>query len=315
MSFAAPAYLAAVLVVPLVAALWAWQRRRRRRFAVRFPGATVIAGVLGTAPAWRRRVPPALLACAAVLLAVALARPQASVAVAVERASVMLVTDESGSMSATDVQPSRLDAAQQAARSFMDRVPDTLLVGFVGYSSAVQAQLEPTVEHATVESAIDGLRADGGTATGDALTAALDRLEARRGKDGKTAPAAIVLLSDGKTTDGSDPTLAAARAAKLKIPIYTVALGTPDGVVAGPIGEPVPVPPDPETLRQIAEQSGGRAFATGDAGELDQVYEQLGSRIGTRTEQREISVGFAAGGLLLLLGGLGTGLRWRGRIA
>ena len=162
MTFAAPTYLAAVLVVPLVAALWAWQRRRRHRFAVRFPGATVVAGVLGTAPAWRRRVPPALLACAAVLLAVALARPQASVAVAVERASVMLVTDESGSMSATDVQPSRLDAAQQAARSFMDRVPDKLLVGFVGYSSAVQAQLEPTTDHDAVESAIDGLRPTAG---------------------------------------------------------------------------------------------------------------------------------------------------------
>jgi len=315
MSLAAPTYLAAALVVPLVAALWAWQSRRRRRFAVRFPGATVIAGVLGAAPAWRRRVPPALLACAALLLAVALARPQASVAVPVERASVMLVTDESGSMSATDVEPSRLDAAKQAARSFIDRVPDRLLVGFVGYSSEVQTQLEPTVEHETVESAIDGLRADGGTATGDALTAALDRLEARRGKDGAIAPAAIVLLSDGKTTDGTDPSIAAARAAKLKIPVYTVALGTPDGVVTGPMGEPIPVPPDPATLRAIAEQSGGRAFETGDAGELDQVYEQLGSRIGTRTEEREVSAGFAAGGLLLLLGGLGTGLRWRGRIA
>lgn len=314
MTFAAPAYLAAALVVPLVAALWLWQSRRRRRFAVRFPGATVIAGVLGTAPAWRRRVPPALLACAALLLAVALARPQASVAVAVERASVMLVTDESGSMSATDVQPSRLAAAQSAARSFMGRVPDKLLVGFVGYSSGVQTQLEPTVQHDTVASAIDGLQPDGGTATGDALTAALDRLEARRGKDGRTAPAAIVLLSDGATTDGSDPTVAAKRAARIGIPIYTVALGTPDGVVAGPQGQPIPVPPDPATLRQIAQRSGGRAFQTGDAGELDQVYQQLGSRIGTRTEQREISVGFAAGGLILLLGGLGTGLRWRGRI-
>jgi len=126
--------------------------------------------------------------------------------------------------------------------------------------------------------------------------------------------AAIVLLSDGANTVGQDPITVAQRARKLKIPVYTVALGTPDGVVTGPMGEPIPVPPDPATLRQIAEQSGGRAFETGDAGELDEVYEQLGSRIGTRTEQRELSVGFAAGGLLLLLGGLGTGLRWRGQI-
>ncbi len=315
MSYAAPAFLAAMAVVALVAALWAWQRRRRRSFAVRFPGATVMAGVLGAAPAWRRRVPPALLACAAVLLSVALARPQATIAVPVERASVMLLTDESGSMAATDVDPSRLEAARGAARAFMEQAPDRLLVGFVGYSDQVQAMVEPTLDHQAVETAIDGLRAGGGTATGDALTVALDRLEARRGTDGATAPAAIVLLSDGKTTDGTDPTAAAARAARLRIPVYTVALGTSEGDVEGPMGEAIPVPPDPETLRGIAEQSGGRAFATADAAELDQVYEQLGSRIGTRTEQREVSVAFAAGGLLLLLGGLVTGLRWRGRVA
>lgn len=315
MTFAAPAFLAALLAVPLLAALWAWQRRRRRRFAVRFPGAPTVAGVVGTAPAWRRRLPPALLACAAVLLALAVARPQASVAVPVERASVVLVTDESGSMAATDVQPTRLDAARDAARSFMERVPDTLLVGFVGYSNAVQAQLEPTLDHDAVEAAIGGLRAEGGTATGDALTAALDRLEARRGQDASPPPAAIVLLSDGETTSGADPAEAAARAQQLGVPIYTVALGTPDGTITGPAGQPVPVPPDPETLAEIAQLSGGRAFATGDAGELDEVYEQLGSRIGTRTEQREVTVAFTAGALALLLGGLGTGVRWRGRVA
>ncbi|HEX8102709.1 MAG TPA: VWA domain-containing protein [Solirubrobacteraceae bacterium] len=315
MSFASPAFLAGALLVPLLGAFWAWQVRRRRRYAVRFPGAAVLAGVSGTVPRRRRRVPAALLACSALALAVAAARPQATVAVPVERASVMLVTDESGSMSAGDVRPSRLDAARGAARTFLDRVPDKLLVGFVGYSGSIVSQLEPTTDHGAVETAIDGLRADGGTATGDALTAALDRLQARRGADGRRAPAAIVLLSDGKTTDGTDPAVAAARAAKLGIPIYTVALGTPDGVVTGPMGQPVAVPPDPETLRRIAQVSGGRAFETGDAGELDAVYEDLGSKIGTRTEKREVTAAFAGGALLLLLGGLGTGVRRRGRVA
>jgi Ca-activated chloride channel family protein len=145
--------------------------------------------------------------------------------------------------------------------------------------------------------------------------AALDRLEARKGSDGALAPAAIVLLSDGKTTEGPAPTAAAERARKLGIPISTVALGTSEGVVAGPNGEPIAVPPDPETLAQIAETSRGAAFAAGDAGELDRVYERLGSRIGTRQEEREVSAAFAAGGLVLLLGGLGTGLRRRSVLA
>ena len=150
----------------------------------------------------------------------------------------------------------------------------------------------------------------------DALTAALDRLEARKAEDGELPPAAIVLLSDGKTTQGGDPLEAAARARRLGVPVYTVALGTPEGVVSGgPLGEPIPVPPDPETLRAIARESGGRAFEVDDADALEQVYEDLGSRVGTRPERRELTAAFAGASLLLLAGGLGTGLRWRGRVA
>jgi Ca-activated chloride channel family protein len=312
MSFAAPWFLTAVALVPLTALLHVAARRRRRRFALRHPGAALAAGVAAVVPAWRRRLPAVLLGAAAVALAVSLARPQATVAVPIERASVMLVTDESGSMLAADVEPSRLEAAQDAARSFLDEVPDELLVGLIGYSATVQGQLEPTTDHQQVRAAVDALRADGGTATGDALTAALERLEARRDSDGKTAPAAIVLLSDGKTTEGSDPLVAADRAAELKIPIFTVALGTDEGFVLGPQGEPLPVPPDPATLQAVAERSGGRAFAVEDADALSEVYEDLGSRIGTREEEREVSAAFAGVGLLLLAGGLGSGLRLRG---
>ena len=144
--------------------------------------------------------------------------------------------------------------------------------------------VEPTLDHSTVTDAIDGLSAQGGTATGDALTAALDRLEARRDKDGDTAPAAIVLLSDGQTTDGSDPLEAADRAKRLSVPISTIALGTAAGTIIGPSGDAFPVPPDPETLRAIADRSGGRAYAVDDADQLDRVYEELGSRIGTEQE-------------------------------
>jgi Ca-activated chloride channel family protein len=314
MTFAAPSYLLALLAIPLVGAAYAVARRRRRRLAVRFPATAVFARVAGPRPRLRRIVPPALLAAAATALAVALAKPERTVAVPVEKASVVLVTDESGSMSATDVDPSRLAAARSAADTFLDHVPKSLLVGFVGFSSQTNTVVEPTTAHGRVRDALAGLSADGGTATGDALTAALDRLEARRGKDGKRAPAAVILLSDGKRTEGSDPLVAAQRAKQLGIPIATVALGTVEGTVAGPLGQAIPVPPDPDTLREISQITGGTFTETGDAGQLDDVYEKLGSKVGTKRVKRQVTSAFAAGGLVLLLAGLGTGLRRRGRL-
>jgi Ca-activated chloride channel homolog len=314
MTFAAPLHLVALLAIPAVALAFVLARRRRRRFAVRFPATAVFARVAGNQPRWRRVVPPALLAAAAAACAVALAKPQSTVAVPVEKASVVLVTDESGSMAATDVDPSRLQAAQSAASAFLGKVPDSLLVGFVGFSSQTNAVVEPTRDRDEVKTALASLRADGGTATGDALTAALDRLEARRGKDGKRAPAAVILLSDGARTAGSDPLAAAQRAKQLGIPVSTVALGTAEGTVVAPTGEAIPVAPDPDTLRQISSITGGTFTATGDAGALEGVYKKLGSKVGVKHVKREISSSFAAAGLVLLLAGLGSGLRWRGRL-
>jgi Ca-activated chloride channel family protein len=312
MTLGAPTYLLALLAIPVVAAIYALARNRRRRSAIRFPAAAVLAGI--GQPRLRRVVPAALLAGSAAVLAVAMAKPQATVAVPVEKASVVLVTDESGSMSATDVDPSRLAAAQSAAESFLDKAPKKLLVGFVGFSSQTNAVVEPTLDRDQVRSALQSLQADGGTATGDALDAALDRLAARRGKDGRQAPAAVILLSDGKRTEGSDPLEAARRAKQMGIPVSTVALGTADGIVQGPQGQVLSVAPDPETLQEISRITGGTFTETADASKLSSVYKQLGSKVGTKRVKREVSSSFAAAGLVLLLAGLGTGLRWRGRL-
>jgi Ca-activated chloride channel homolog len=314
MTFADPTNLLALLAIPAVAAVYATVRKRRRRLAVRFPATAVFARVAGDQPRFRRLVPPTLIGAAAATLALAFAKPQTTVAVPVEKASVVLVTDESGSMSATDVDPSRLAAAQSAANTFLGRVPDKLLVGFVGFSSQTNTVVEPTLDHDQVRAALRSLRADGGTATGDALTAALDRLEARRGKDGKRAPAAVILLSDGKRTEGSDPLAAAQRAKRLGIPVSTVALGTSDGTVLAPTGEAIAVPPDPATLQEISRITGGTFTEAADAGQLDGVYKKLGSKVGTKRVEREVTSSFAAAGLVLLLSGLATGLRWRGRL-
>jgi Ca-activated chloride channel family protein len=314
MSFASPLHLLALLALPLVGLVWFVSRRRGARFAVRHPGVAALRAAVPRGPRWRRVVPAALLGASAVALATGFAKPQRTVNVPVEKASVVLVTDESGSMQADDVSPSRLQAAQNAARSFIGEAPSQLLIGFAGFSSSVESNIAPTTARAEVKSAIDGLQAEGGTATGDALTTALDQLAARKGSDGKTAPAAIVLLSDGARTDGSDPLVAAARAKQLGIPIYTVALGTDSGTVSLPDGRAISVPPDPQTLAQIASTSGGKSFAVADADTLDGVYRTLGSKIGTKQEKREMTVAFVAGGLVLLLGGFGAGVRTRGQL-
>jgi Ca-activated chloride channel family protein len=316
MSLASPLALLALALLPLGAAAHVLAHRRRRRYALRFPAADVVAAILPSTAAWRRWLPAALLATAAGALVFALARPQVTVAVPIERASVVLVTDASRSMLATDVEPSRLLAAQRAAERFLDRVPDRLQVGLVGFSTAPHTVLEPTTRREQVRAALLALAADGGTATGDALAVALERLAEQRGADGRRAPAAIVLLSDGKATDGEDPVAVARRAGAARVPVYTVALGTPDGVVpGGPFGGYTSVPPDPEAMRAIAAASGGQSFEVDDAGELDRVYERLGSEVGTRPERREVTAGFAALGLALLGAAVATAVRWRGRIA
>lgn len=315
MSLAAPWFLLALALLPLGVVAQRAAQRRRRRFAVRFPGVeTVVAAMSAGGSRWRRRLPGLLLAAAVAVLAVALARPQATVAVASEQASVILVTDTSGSMGATDIAPTRLEAARAAAERFLEKVPERLAVGLIAYSSAPHTVHPPSTDRESVQAALLSLGSEGATATGDALDVAIERIEEEVGEEGRRPPSAIVLLSDGKATRGVDPVEVAGRAGSLKIPIYTVALGTDEGTVPAGFGVSIRVPPDRETLREVARASGGRAFEVEDAEELDQVYEGLGSRVGRRDRKREVTAAFAAVGLLLLGGAAGTSLRWRGRV-
>lgn len=319
MSFASPIGLLALLALPLGAlALWA-ARQRRRREALRFPALETLAAVLPPRPSWRRWLPAALTGLAVAALALAIAKPQRTVAVPVEEASVMLVSDASGSMAATDVDPTRLDAARSAAHTFLDEVPGSVRLGLVGFSSVPHTILRPTLDRDTLGETLDGLVADGGTATGDALAEALSALEPERGRGragaNRRPPAAILLLSDGATTDGRDPVEVAREAARLRIPIYTVALGTPEGELPGGPRGSVPVPPDPETMREISRVSGGEAFTAEDGDELRGIYQRLGSQIGTRPRKREMTAGFAGAGLVLLLAAACAGAWNRGRVS
>jgi Ca-activated chloride channel homolog len=314
-SFANSSWLLGLFLVPAVAAAYFASRRRARRYAVRFPAVSTLRLAAGTTPAWRRHLPAALALAALAALVLALAKPEKLVAVPIQRATIMLVTDHSRSMQATDVKPSRLAAAQRAARTFLDRLPAPVRVGAVAYSDAPDAVQAPSDDHKLARNVVDGQVADGATATGDALQVAIDALRQDRLK-GKRPPAAIVLLSDGKTTAGRDPVQVARSAGRLKIPIYTVALGTRDATVPNPFpyGSPLSVAPDPETLKAISQVSHGRAFTAEDDEELSTIYKSLGSQLGSKKKEKQITSSFALAGLLLLAGAGLASLRWAGRL-
>lgn len=316
MSFASPIWLLALLAIPLAIALAAANRRRATRYAIRFPAASTLALAAGTTPAWRRFLPAALALAAMAALALALAKPQRTVAVPIEGASVMLVTDHSGSMQATDVEPDRLSAAQSAASTFLSELPAKTRAGVVTFADTPDGTQAPTTDRTAVRRLLNAQVAQGATSTGEALQVAIDTLGRERSR-GRRPPSAILLLSDGKTTVGRDPVEVAREAARRRIPIYTVALGTEDATIpnpAGAFGSPIPVPPDPETLEQISRISKGQAFTTADADKLSSIYKSLGSQLATKSEKREVTAGFAGAGLVLLLAGALLSLRWNGRL-
>jgi Ca-activated chloride channel family protein len=312
-SFASPVALLCLFAVPLALFLHLEAQRRRRRYPVRFTALSTLAAVAQREPPWRKHAPFVLLLAALAALTLSFARPQKTVAVPIERASVVLVTDISRSMSATDVSPTRLEAARRAAKTFVDKVPKSLRVGLVAFSDGAQTLQAPTTDRKAVQSGLDLLQPLNGTATGAGLSAALDALSVRGKPVASRPPSAVVLLSDGAANDGDAQFQIAAEAKRLHVPIFTVALGTPDGTIEQR-GQAVRVPPDPEALKRIATISGGSAFQAEDSDELGAVYDKLGSQIGTKAEKREITTMFAGFGLLLLGAAVASSLALGGRL-
>jgi Ca-activated chloride channel family protein len=311
MTFATPWLLLGLLLIPLLAVAYGAGERRRRRAAAGFAARATRASVVPRRPGWRRHAPLLLAGLAMAGLVVALARPQVTQAVPAEQASIVLAMDHSGSMQATDVAPSRLVAAREAGEAFLARVPAKVRVGGIVFDHRTEVVQDPTTDRAALRQALrDAMVPSGGTATGDALEASLAMLDAQRGAGGKRAPGAVVLLSDGESTSGRDPVAVAQEAARRGVPVYTVALGTPDGRM--PDGQSVP--PDTASLAAIAERSGGQAFTAQDAAGLSAVYERLGSQVAMKEERREVTGAFAGGAIVLLLLGGGLSLRWFRRL-
>jgi Ca-activated chloride channel family protein len=324
MTFATPLALLALLLIPLVILALVLARRRRIRYAIRYPALDVLAGVVERERRGRW-IPAALLVLALTALLLGAARPMARVPVPRDEATVMLVIDVSGSMNADDVEPTRMEAAQRAASRFLDRLPARFQVGLVIFSNEAETLVPPTTDREAVRSAM-----------GDGLARALDVIEAARqeaanggagagngppttadpgttpspttpdpnAQQPAVPPAVTLLLSDGANSAGGDPFIQAERARQLRVPVYTIALGTAGGVLRQPNafgGTRIqPVPPDPDSLARIAETSNGRFFEAPSSQNLNAVYDSLGSRIGFRMEEREVTVAFTAAGLLLL---------------
>jgi Ca-activated chloride channel family protein len=311
-----PIWLLTLLALPLLLAAQFARRKRARRYAVRFTGVSNLKlAALAAGPSWRRHVPTAFVFAALALLAIALAKPQHTVAVPVGRASVMMVTDHSLSMEADDVQPDRLTAAKAAAHSFLDRIPKQVKVGAVAFSDTPDTVQSPSEDHSGARRVIDAQAPGGATDTGDALAVAIQALR-NSANGGKLPPSSIVLLSDGRTTTGRDPVAVARQAARFHIPIYTVSLGTENALIPNPggFGPPVPVPPDPALLRDIAKASGGRAFTAEDDSQLSTIYKSLGNQLGTKGKKSEITAAFALGGIAMLLAAAALSGRVAGRL-
>jgi Ca-activated chloride channel family protein len=344
-TFERPLLLLALLAVPLALALYVLAERRRMRYAIRFTNLDVLAGVVGDR--YRRRfVPLALFLLALAALCIGMARPQHTTLVPRDRATVILVLDVSRSMQAKDVKPNRIGAAAAAVRTFLDRVPDRLQVGLIAFAGDPAVANPPTTNHDLVRKSLDTIEwfpSFGGTAIGDALAAAVKLgQQAVSGEIGNLASVttaapnpqtrglvSILFLSDGAQTRGDLEPLAGADLAKAAgIPVYTVALGTPGGTLdfgsgggGGPGGgyppfggRRVPVPPDPDTLRAIADRTGGEFFAAQSAKSLQSAYGKLGSSLGRKPGKSEITYVFlAAAALLLVAAGLLSAL-WSPRL-
>ncbi len=336
MSFGHPLLLLTLLVLPALVALFVLVERRPARYTMTFTNVDVLATVV-EGRQLRRYVPPLLALLAVGSLCVALARPHRSTLVPSDKATVVLVIDVSGSMHATDVKPTRLGAAQAAVRTFLDKVPKQLRVALVAFAGDPLVAAPPTTDHDLVREALNSLdfySGFGGTAIGDALRAAVELVKPAPPQGAQTiaytaaaakSPAAILFLSDGHQTRGLlEPLEGAALAKQAGIPVYTISLGTPNGVLDRSTGfggqfpggggfgpSRIAVPPDPATLREIAKTTGGTFFEARSAKALSSAYRNIGSIVGREPGSKEITSELlilaalllvAAGGLSALVG-------------
>jgi Ca-activated chloride channel family protein len=312
--FLQPWWLLAVVPVLVVAAAYVWVQWHRRVYAMRFTNVELLRTLAPKGLGWRRHVAAAVFLLSMLALATAVARPALDAEEPLERATVMLAIDVSLSMEARDVAPSRIEAAQEAAKQFANELPLSYNLGLVAFAKAANVLVSPTKDRAAIVQAIDGLTLAQATATGEAVFTCLDaiRLVPADGAEG-APPARIVLLSDGYRTFGRSVEEAAAAAAAANVPVSTIAFGTDAGVVEIE-GRAQQVPVDRQALSQLAETTRGFFYEAASLDELRRVYQDMGSSIGHRITPREVTQWYAGVGLLLALLAGALSLVWTSRL-
>jgi Ca-activated chloride channel family protein len=314
MTFLAPGRLWALLLVPAIVVAYLLMQRRRKKYAVRFTNLALLAQVAPQRPGWRRHVTAALFLATMVVLLVGFARPARPVRVPRERATIIVAIDVSLSMKATDVAPSRVEAAKAQAKNFVRSLPARFNVGLVSFCGNASAVIAPTIDRDAMAHGIDGLQLCKSTAIGEAVFTALQSIRSFDGGAGQDPPPGhIVLMSDGDNTSGRSTIEAAAAAKAAKVPVSTIAFGTENGTVTID-GETIPVPPSKTTLRNLAVDTGGKAYEAAAGSQLSQVYKHIGSSLGFRTERQESTSGYFGVALLLALSAGGLSLCWFGRL-
>ena len=345
-TFAWPELLWLLLLLPALIVMYVWLLRRKKKGAVRYANLGMIKEAMSAGANFRRHVPPVLFLLALAVLMVAMARPSATVVLPTQKQTIILALDASGSMRAKDVLPSRLEAAQAAAKQFVADTPSKTRIGVVVFAGTAQLVQPPTNDREAINAAIDRMQLQRATATGSALIVSLATLFPDAGFDvsaavfGRDAPrtapigeskkdskkdvkpvqpgsyssAVIILLTDGQRTTGPDPIEVAKKAADRGVRVYTVGFGTTSGEIIGFEGWSFRVRLDEETLKTIATMTQGEYFHAGSAADLKKVYETLNSRLSLEKKETEVTALFAAAAALLtLLAGL-LSILWFNRI-
>jgi Ca-activated chloride channel family protein len=336
MNFLWPHNLWLLLALPLLPALYLWLLRRPGKPALRMSSLSIARRAM--APQWRRHVPAALFGLALAVLLLSLARPVARLTLPWSTSTIMLAIDVSLSMRVRDVEPTRMVAAQEAARAFLREVPPNILVGIVTFAGSAQVAQQATIDRPSLIGAIDRIQMQFGTAIGSAIVVCLAELFPDHGIDlgemtfgpsrrnaapkpftpvapGSYDSAAIILLSDGRRTTGVDTLQAAKMAADRGVRVHVVGLGTPDGHLAEGEGMAIYLQLDEPTLREVARMTGGEYHHAGTAEDLRSVYRTLGTRLQIQTRETELTGLLAMAAAILLVAGSALSLLWFGRVA